>query len=68
LSSQGLGIIVVSGVPKFAEYRKALLPVGRKFALFDEKVKAKYEHKESSYSFGWSHGKEKFAGKLGLYF
>jgi len=62
----GLGILLVSGVPKVSEYRKKLLPLAYQFSQFDEKIKSKYEHKESSYSFGWSHGKEKFKGKYDI--
>jgi len=60
---EGLGIIVVSGVPNFVEKRQRLLPLARKFAMLSDEVKAKYEHAASHYNFGWSHGKEVLAGK-----
>jgi isopenicillin N synthase-like dioxygenase len=60
----GLGVLVVKNVPKFKEYREALLPLARKFAVLPEDTKSKYLDAKSHYSFGWSHGKEKFAGKL----
>jgi hypothetical protein len=52
----------VRGVPGFLENRAAGLPFSRRFATLPDDVKAKYEHAGSFYSFGWSHGKEKFAG------
>eukprot|EP01116_Phalansterium_solitarium_P020949 TRINITY_DN6359_c0_g3_i1.p1 TRINITY_DN6359_c0_g3~~TRINITY_DN6359_c0_g3_i1.p1 ORF type:complete len:267 (-),score=63.14 TRINITY_DN6359_c0_g3_i1:347-1147(-) len=58
----GLGILVVRGVPNFASLRQDLLPLARKFANLPDEVKEKYVHEESKYSFGWSHGKEKFEG------
>lgn len=59
----GLGIAVIRGVPKFVEYRQTLLPLSRKFAILPEETKKKYEHLQSHYNFGWSHGKEFLAGK-----
>lgn len=47
-------------MPGFPEKRARLLPLARQFALLPNEVKAKYEHPESFYSFGWSHGKEIF--------
>jgi isopenicillin N synthase-like dioxygenase len=58
----GLGILTVRGVPNLSECRAALLPLGHKFANLPEEIKRKTEHKESLYSFGWSHGKERFDG------
>ncbi len=58
----GLGILAVHGIPEVGKLREAVFRDGYKFANFDSKVKAKYEHKESYYSFGWSHGKEKLQG------
>lgn len=46
--------------------REKLLPLSRQFALLPDEVKQKYEHKESFYSFGWSHGKENLQGKPDL--
>jgi hypothetical protein len=58
----GLGILAVEGVPDFADQRRKLLPLGRRFATMPEEIKALYEHPTSFYSFGWSHGKEKLQG------
>lgn len=60
---EGLGILAVLNVPKVSEMRDRLLPLGRKFARLPEKIKAKYEHADSLWSFGWSHGKERLQGK-----
>jgi hypothetical protein len=59
----GLGIVAVTNVPKVSEMRDRLLPLGRKFALLPDSVKAKYEHADSLWSFGWSHGKERLQGR-----
>lgn len=53
-----LGILLVKNVPTFVEKRQALLPLALKFAQLDDAIKARYEDKDSDYSFGWSHGKE----------
>ena len=63
-SHDGLGLIVVRNVPGVEERRNALLPLAKRFALLPASVKEKYEHPESFYSFGWSHGKEKLQGGL----
>ena len=60
----GLGLLTVSGVPNFPQLRKRLLPLARQFAKFSEEVKQAYEHKESFYAFGWSHGKELLQGNV----
>eukprot|EP00455_Lapot_gusevi_P057131 TRINITY_DN963_c0_g2_i1.p1 TRINITY_DN963_c0_g2~~TRINITY_DN963_c0_g2_i1.p1 ORF type:complete len:390 (+),score=114.52 TRINITY_DN963_c0_g2_i1:72-1172(+) len=54
----GLGLIVVKGIPNVETLRQKLLPLAHKFAHLPEEIKAKYEHPQSFYSFGWSHGKE----------
>ena len=59
-----MGILIVKNIPKYVEYRKDLLVLAKQFGSFDEKIKSKYEDKNSHYSFGWSFGKEKFAGKF----
>ena len=59
----GLGIIAVKGVPGLEPKRQALLPLAAKFAALPEEVKKKTETPECWYAFGWSHGKEKLAGK-----
>jgi len=65
-SYDGLGILTVSNIPGLEERRAALLPLAKRFAELPETTKAKYEHPESFYSFGWSHGKEKLQGKPDL--
>ncbi|CAB1097283.1 unnamed protein product [Ectocarpus sp. CCAP 1310/34] len=55
---QGLGIVVVTGVPDVAGARRELFALGHKFAALPEETKARYEHPQSCFSFGWSHGKE----------
>ena len=62
----GIGVLTVKNVPEFIEARQKLLPLSKTFADLSEDVKAKYVHKESFYSFGWSHGKEKLQGKPDL--
>jgi isopenicillin N synthase-like dioxygenase len=57
-----LGIIVVKGVPGVVEARRRLLPLAATFAQLPDADKAQYEDAASFYSFGWSHGKEKFNG------
>jgi isopenicillin N synthase-like dioxygenase len=60
----GPGLIAVKNVPNLTELRQQLLPLAHRFANLPEGVLAKYEHAESHYSFGWSHGKEMMsAGK-----
>ena len=59
----GLGILAVKNVPGFVERREALIPLARQVAMLPDEEKAKIEDPESSYSVGWSHGKEKFIGK-----
>jgi len=54
----GLGILAVRGVPGIEVTREDLLPLAHKFANLPEEVKEKTVHKASTYSFGWSHGKE----------
>jgi len=55
----GLGLIVIKDVPNLKEKRQKLLMLSSKFANLPEEIKAKTVHKESHYSFGWSHGKER---------
>lgn len=59
---QGLGLLLVKGVPEFAALRSRLLPLGARFASLPEQTRLKYEHKASSYGVGWVHGKEMFKG------
>jgi isopenicillin N synthase-like dioxygenase len=59
----GLGILVVSGIPHLKEQRDAILPKAHTFASLHEDIKNEYVSEKSLYSFGWSHGKEKFNGR-----
>lgn len=54
----GVGVLTVKNVPGFVEARQKMLPLAREFAMLPEETKEKYVHKDSYYSFGWSHGKE----------
>ncbi|KAJ8525235.1 hypothetical protein ON010_g15879 [Phytophthora cinnamomi] len=60
---EGMGILVVSGVPELGAKRSDLLPLAFAFAQLPDDVKAKCELPEAFYSFGWSHGKENLQGK-----
>ena len=62
--SNGLGLILVKGVPNLKEKRLKILNLTRQFANLPEKIKEKYTHPESHYSYGWSHGKEKMKGGI----
>jgi len=59
----GLGLLIVKGVPEFTDLRQKLLPLAHRFASLPNEVKEKMVHKDSFYSFGWSHGKEVLEGK-----
>lgn len=61
-SYDGIGVLTVKNVPNFVEARAKMLPLAREFAILPEEIKEKYVHKESYYSFGWSHGKENLQG------
>jgi hypothetical protein len=64
----GLGLLLVTGIPNFADYREKLLPLATKFANLPEDKKAAMEHSASNYSVGWSHGKEKLKkGQFGSF-
>ncbi|KAI9572705.1 Clavaminate synthase-like protein [Boletus coccyginus] len=61
---QALGIIIVKDLPDvYQEYRESLLKYAYKFAHLPEETKERYADPGSSYSFGWSHGKEIMNGK-----
>ncbi|GAA5823638.1 hypothetical protein JCM5353_005084 [Sporobolomyces roseus] len=63
-SPQSLGLLIVSDLPpQFPELRKRLLLLSNAFASLSEETREKYSSKETSYSFGWSHGKEIMNGK-----
>ncbi|CAL5228686.1 g11861 [Coccomyxa viridis] len=55
---EGLGILTVAGVPSFLELRREVLPLTAEFVALPENVRESYADPASSYSFGWSHGKE----------
>jgi hypothetical protein len=58
----GLGILVVTNVPGYVAARQRLLPQARTLAGQSEEVLKGLEDEESSFSFGWSHGKEVLEG------
>jgi hypothetical protein len=58
----GLGIIVVDGVPGYPEARKALLPLASRLAALPVDALAALEDAPSHWNFGWSHGKERLEG------
>ncbi|KAI6153344.1 Clavaminate synthase-like protein [Pisolithus tinctorius] len=61
---QALGIILVKDLPSvYKSYRETLLKFSYKYAHLPEDVKERYTDPDSSYSFGWSHGKEIMNGK-----
>ncbi|KAG0604560.1 hypothetical protein M758_10G180000 [Ceratodon purpureus] len=53
-----LGIVAISGVPKYSELRSRLLPLASRIAALSEESKKSLEDPASRFSFGWSHGKE----------
>ncbi|KAK0465225.1 Clavaminate synthase-like protein [Desarmillaria tabescens] len=62
-----LGILIVRDLPpSYAAYRRRLLTLAYKFAKLDENIREQYTDASSSYSFGWSHGKEIMNGKPDL--
>ena len=63
---EGVGVLTVKNVPGYISARNKLLPLSKVFADLPDKVKEKYVHEDSFYSFGWSHGKEKLQGKPDL--
>ncbi|KAI9347966.1 hypothetical protein DFJ73DRAFT_836010 [Zopfochytrium polystomum] len=59
-----LGIIIVKDLDeKFSRLRSRLLRLASVFADLPEDAKAAVTHTDSSYLFGWSHGKELMDGK-----
>lgn len=60
----GLGLVMVTGVPGYPALRAAALPHARSFGAQPPSTLARYEHAASSYSFGWSRGRESFGGVL----
>jgi len=51
---KGLGALLVSGIPRYAELRNNLLPCGYKLAHASEDVKKKLEHEPSLWNVGAS--------------
>ncbi|QDZ25332.1 2-oxoglutarate/Fe(II)-dependent oxygenase [Chloropicon primus] len=62
LGRDGLGIIAVRGVEGLAEAREALLPLADTLADLPKQQLGDLEDEASSYSIGWSHGKETLEG------
>ncbi|WVF72133.1 hypothetical protein IAT40_006945 [Kwoniella sp. CBS 6097] len=59
-----LGIIVVSDLPReFPILREKLFRLAHRFSTLPDDVKEKFAKPETSYSFGWSHGKEVMNGR-----
>jgi hypothetical protein len=58
-----LGVCLIKNVPGFVDKRLRLLKLASVFAGLPEDVKEQAVHQESSYLFGWSHGKETMNGK-----
>ncbi|KAI9100491.1 hypothetical protein DFS34DRAFT_487814 [Phlyctochytrium arcticum] len=58
-----LGACVVKNVPGYVEMRAKLLKLASTLANLSDEAKRRAEHPESSYLFGWSHGKEIMNGK-----
>jgi len=56
---KGLGILLVEGVPEFQKLRSDLLPLARKIPDLPDLDSC--VDKKSSYSRGWSHGKEQLS-------
>ena len=59
---EGLGIIVVDGVPAYAAARAALLPLASRLAALPAPALAAMEDPASHWNFGWSHGQERLEG------
>lgn len=68
LGRDGLGIIAVRGVEGLQEAREALLPLADSLALLDKDKLSELEDEDSSYSIGWSHGKETLEGGIPDFF
>ncbi len=60
---EGVGLLLVHGIPNYVEARARLLPLSRSFATLPEEIKNKYVNERIHFQFGWSHGKEMFNGK-----
>ncbi|EGC35755.1 hypothetical protein DICPUDRAFT_151846 [Dictyostelium purpureum] len=54
----GYGLLVVKGIPEIVQLREKLLNLAPRYSALPEEIKEKTVHKQSNFSFGWSHGKE----------
>lgn len=64
-SATSLGLLIVSDLPpEFSELRRRLLLLSNAFASLPEHRREAYADEASSYTFGWSCGKERMNGKL----
>ena len=59
---EGLGILVVDGVPGYSEKRAALLPLASRLAALPADALDALSDPESHWNFGWSHGRERLEG------
>ena len=59
---EGLGILAVTGVPRLAVLRRAMLPQAAEFAALPDPVKQKTETPHAFFQVGWSFGNEKLQG------
>ena len=55
----GLGLLVVKGVPEFLEKRRRMLPLIHTFANLPKEERDALESEVSKFGVGWFHGKEK---------
>ncbi|GAA5908793.1 uncharacterized protein JCM6883_004169 [Sporobolomyces salmoneus] len=63
-SPESLGLLIVKDLPaSFVQLRRRLLLLSNAFASLPEEIRENYTSPETSYSFGWSHGKEIMNGK-----
>ena len=61
--SSGLGILAVRGIPNFAQHRtQNYYRLLNSSHHYQQNTLHLYEHPQSHYSFGWSHGKESVGG------
>lgn len=59
-----LGVILISDLPEdFTQLRRKLFHLIYRFANLPEQEREKLAREDTSYSFGWSHGKEVMNGK-----
>jgi isopenicillin N synthase-like dioxygenase len=62
--SDSLGLVLISDIPHYMEYRRTLLKLASKLANLDQSELEKLADPYSKYMFGWSFGKEIVNGKL----